>query len=31
VQKRDQRVAVFGRQDLSNLGQKILDWVKQND
>jgi predicted metalloenzyme YecM len=31
VQKRDQRVAVFGRQDLSNLGQKILNWVKQND
>ncbi|OIP68752.1 MAG: hypothetical protein AUK48_15325 [Oscillatoriales cyanobacterium CG2_30_44_21] len=31
VQKRDRKIAVFGRQDLSNLGQKILNWVKQND
>lgn len=31
VETRDRKIAVFGRQDLSNLGQKILNWVKQND
>lgn len=31
VQKRDRRVAVFGRQDLGDLDQKIFNWVKQND
>lgn len=30
VERRDQRVAVFGRNDLGDLGQKILNWVKQN-
>ncbi len=31
VETRDRKIAVFGRQDLNNLGQKILNWVKQND
>ncbi|MCA6524287.1 MAG: DUF1887 family protein [Pseudanabaena sp. M090S1SP1A06QC] len=30
VETRDRKFAVFGRQDLSNLGQKVLNWVKQN-
>jgi hypothetical protein len=31
VETRDRKIAVFGRQDLTNLGHKILNWVKQND
>jgi len=31
VETRDRKLAVFGRQDLCNLGQKIIKWVQQND
>jgi hypothetical protein len=30
VAARDKRIAVFGRSDFRNLGQKIATWVKQN-
>jgi hypothetical protein len=31
VESRDLKIAVFGRQDLCNLGEKIIKWVQQND
>lgn len=30
VATRNRKIAVFGRSDLPNLGQKIINWVKQN-
>lgn len=30
VATRNRKIAVFGRQDLPKLGQKIVNWVKQN-
>lgn len=30
VATRNRKIAVFGRQDLPDLGQKIVNWVKQN-
>jgi len=31
VETRDRKIAVLGRQDLGDLGQKIQRWVQQND
>lgn len=30
VATRNRRIALFGQSDLPNLGQKIVNWVKQN-
>jgi hypothetical protein len=31
VATRNRKIAVFGRQDWTNLGTKIMEWVKQNE
>lgn len=31
VMTRNRKLAVFGRQDLGNLGQKITNWIAEND